>query len=167
MTIRTAELLTAIILSLCSLGLMWKSAELPIGWVSGEGPGGGAWPFWLSAVMLICCIITIVRWYKRTTPESRSTEPYMDSTTRKINAVTVGSLLVMLLAVHYIGMYFALMLFLLFYLRFVGRHTWLLTSLLTLGTPIFLFFFFEAALKIILPKGYAEPMFYPLYRLIY
>ena len=43
MTVRTAELGMAILLGLLSLGLMWKSTELDIGWVPGEGPGGGAW----------------------------------------------------------------------------------------------------------------------------
>jgi hypothetical protein len=167
MTVRTAELLMAVILTLISLGLMWKSAELPIGWIEGQGPGGGAWPIWLAGVMLICCIITLVRWFKGITPESRSSEEYMDSITRKINAVTVGSLFLLLVAIHFIGMYFAMMLFLLFYLRFVGRHTWLLTILFTIGAPVVTFLFFEAVLKIILPKGYSEPLFYPLYKIIF
>ena len=33
MTVRTAEIVMAIILALCSIGLMVKSAELRIGWV--------------------------------------------------------------------------------------------------------------------------------------
>ncbi len=167
MTVRAAELMMAILMGVLSLFLMWKSAELPIGWIKGKGPGGGAWPFWLSVVMLGCCIATAVRWFARQTPESRSTEQYMDRTTVQINAITVGSLVALLALTHIIGMYFATMLFLLFYLRFVGRHDWLLTISISLGLPIGLFFFFEGMLKIILPKGYAEPLFYPLYRLIY
>jgi putative tricarboxylic transport membrane protein len=34
---------------------MWKSTELPIGFISGRGPGGGAWPFWLSGDHALCC----------------------------------------------------------------------------------------------------------------
>jgi hypothetical protein len=30
-------------------------------------------------------------------------------------------------------------------------------------TPVVTFFFFEIALHITLPKGYTEPLFYPLY----
>ncbi|MDB3936394.1 hypothetical protein N9383_06730, partial [Granulosicoccus sp.] len=51
---RRAEIITAGILAIFSIYLMFKSAELDIGYASGEGPGGGAWPFWLSAIMLIC-----------------------------------------------------------------------------------------------------------------
>ena len=86
MTVRTAELLMAILLALCSIGLMIKSAELRIGWVPERGPGSGAWPFWLSAGMLLTCIATIVRWFKGVTPESRNLEPYMTRET----AVVVG-----------------------------------------------------------------------------
>ncbi len=167
MTVRSAELLMAILLGLLSASLMWKSAELPVGWIPNEGPGGGAWPFWLSAFMLMCCLTTIVRWVLRKTPESRSTAKFLDRATLQINTITVGSLIIMLVLTHLIGMYFAFLLFLLFYLRFVGRHSWLLSGSVSVGFPIGLFFFFEALLKIILPKGYSEPLFYPLYDLIY
>ena len=167
MKVRAAELMMAVLMGLLSIWLMWKSAELPIGWLEGRGPGGGAWPFWLAAVMLGCCVITVVRWFIRKTPESRSDAEYMDRTTRRINFITVGSLVAMLVLTHVIGMYFAMMLFLLFYIRFIGRHSWLLTGVLSLGLPVFTFFFFEGLLKIILPKGYSEPLFYPIYRLIF
>ena len=167
MTVRSAELLMAILLGILSASLMWKSAELPIGWIPNVGPGGGAWPFWLSFFMLMCCVVIVVRWVLRKTPESRSSEKFLDRATLQINAITVGSLLVMLVLTHIIGMYFAFLLFLLFYLRFVGRHSWLLSGSLSVGFPVGLFFFFEALLKIILPKGYSEPLFYPLYDLIY
>jgi len=167
MTTRTAELLMAILMGLLSVGLMWKSTELEIGWIPDRGPGGGAWPFWLSAVMLLCCLITVYRWWRRATPQSRSDAEFMDRNARRINYITVGSLVALLGLTHVIGIYFAIFLFLLFYIRFVGRHSWLLTGILSVSTPIFLFFFFEALLKILLPKGYSEPLFYPLYRIIY
>ena len=167
MTTRSAELLMAILMGLLSVFLMWKSAELEIGWIPDRGPGGGAWPFWLSAVMLICCVITIFRWWRKATPESRSSVEFMDKNTRRINYITVGSLVALLGLTHIIGIYFSIFLFLLFYLRFVGRHSWLLTGILSVASPVFLFFFFEAMLKILLPKGYSEPLFYPLYQIIY
>ena len=167
MTTRSAELLMAILMGLLSVFLMWKSAELEIGWIPDRGPGGGAWPFWLSAVMLACCVMTIFRWWRKATPESRSSVEFMDQNTRRINYITVGSLVALLGLTHIIGIYFSIFLFLLFYLRFVGRHSWLLTGILSVASPVFLFFFFEAMLKILLPKGYSEPLFYPLYQIIY
>ena len=38
---RMAELVMAVCLAIFSAGIMWKSTELPIGWIPNEGPGGG------------------------------------------------------------------------------------------------------------------------------
>ena len=167
MTVRTAELAMAIFLSLCSIGLMWKSAELNIGWIEGRGPGSGAWPFWLSLGMLLCCLANLYRWFRGITPESRNMNLYMTSETVIVVGTSAGSILFLLLATHWIGLYASLVLFLLFYLKFIGRHSWLLTIILTLAIPVFVFCLFEWALKIPLPKAITEEWFYPIYDLMY
>jgi len=167
MSVRTAELLMAIVLALCSIGLMYKSTELSITWVKGQGPGGGAWPFWLSAGMLICCLLTIVRWFRRVTPESQNEEVFMSREAVNIVGLTALSLIGLVGLTEIIGIYFAIALFLLFYLRFMGRHNWVLVIILSIGVPIFIFCFFEWALTIELPKAYSEPLFYPIYNLMY
>ena len=93
---RMAELAMAIVMAIFSLYLMWKSAELPIGWIPNEGPGGGAFPFWLALGMLLCCLVIIIRWVRRTSPLSRSTEPYMDKRTLRSFALVGGSLTAMI-----------------------------------------------------------------------
>ena len=153
----------AIIMAACSIGLMVKSAELPIGWIPGEGPGGGAFPFWLAAGMLVCCAWVIVNWIRKATAVSRSTAPYMDKATVVLFAMAAGSLAAMIGLIHVVGVYFSIPLFLVFYVRFVGKHSWPLTSALAVCTPVIAFFFFEIALRITLPKGKTEPLFYPLY----
>jgi hypothetical protein len=52
-------------------------------------------------------------------------------------------------------------------MRVIGQHSWRVTGLLAISVPVITFFFFEGALTITLPKGYSEPLFYPLYDLIY
>ncbi len=160
---RVAELVMALLMALFSLYLMWKSTELPIGWIPDEGPGGGAFPFWLSLGMLVCCLWMLVRWATRTSPPSRSTEVYMTPRTLKWFLLVAGSLTVMIGLTHIIGVYGAVPLFLIFYIRFLGRHSWVITGALAVCTPIAAFFFFEIALKKTLPKGFTEPLFYPLY----
>ena len=167
MSVRTAELVMAIVLSLISIGLMVKSTELSIGWIKGAGPGGGAWPFWLSAGMLATSIMTIIRWFMKVTPESKSAAPFMTLNAVKVVGTTVVALILLLLGSHWIGMYFAIVLFLLFYLHFVGGHGWLMTIALMILVPIGIFCLFEWALKVPIPKGVSEPLFYPIYDLIY
>jgi putative tricarboxylic transport membrane protein len=167
MTVRTAELLMAIALALLSIGFMAKSAELAIGWVPGRGPGSGAWPFWLSLGMLGASLTTIARWFLRATPESRSTELYMSRGAVSIVGSAVAALLALLIGIHYIGIYFSLILFLVFFVRMMGRQSWLTTLAIALLTPVAIFVLFEWALTIPLPKALSEPLFYPIYDLMY
>jgi len=167
MTVRTAEIVMAILLALCSIGLMVKSAELRIGWVPERGPGSGAWPFWLSAGMLLTCLATIYRWFKGVTPESRNLNPYMTRRTMTIVGISAGSIVFLLVVTHLLGIYVALFFFLMFYLKFVGRHTWTLTTIMMIAVPVLVFCLFEWALKIPLPKSITEPLFYPIYDLMY
>lgn len=168
MSVRKAELLMACVLILLSAGLMYKSTDgLAIGWIRGSGPGSGAWPFWLSTIMLLASIATLIRAWKRVTPQSRSNEIFMDRYTVQIVGITVLALTVLLLLTHWIGLYISLVGFLFFYFKIMGRHSWVTSILLTVLIPVGVFIFFEAMLVIPLPKGISEPLFYPIYDLIY
>ena len=160
---RRAELVMALALGVLSAYLMVKSAELPIGWIPREGPGGGAFPFWLSAGMLVCCVFIVLRWVLRQSPASRSAELYFNSAARGTVMTVIVALTLMIGSIHIIGIYFAIPLFLLYYVRVIGRHNWLLSLGVSISAPVISFFFFEIALHITLPKGYSEPLFYPLY----
>lgn len=167
MTVRTAEMLMAVMMAIFSIYLMVKSYELPVGWIEDEGPGGGAWPFWLSAIMLICCLGIMFNWFRKHGPIATSDKIYIEPhVLMDVAAVTV-SLIVTVGLFSFIGIYGALPLFLIFYLRFLGKHSWKLTSTLAIGIPIVIFYFFEITLKIILPKGITEPLFIPLYKMFF
>ncbi|MGI9477086.1 MAG: tripartite tricarboxylate transporter TctB family protein [Hyphomicrobiaceae bacterium] len=175
MSVRTAELLMAILMAAFSGYLMMKSAELPFGWIPDEGPGGGAWPFWLAAIMLICCIVMLVNWVRRSSAPSQSSEPFfprgvlMDSgsvalalflTIGLFDGLTLGGVPIL----PALGAYVAIFLFLVFYVGFLGRHGLAKTALFSIAVPVATFLFFEVALKIILPKGITEPFFLPIFK---
>ncbi len=164
---RVAELVMGIVMGVFSLYLMWKSSELPIGWIAGEGPGGGAWPFWLSAGMLVCCITIIVRWALRIGPVAQSTKEFMSWPAARLFFIISGSLAVTIGLFHIIGAYGAIPLFLIFYLRVLGGHSWRLTAAFAVLTPITTFLFFEIALQKTLPKGFTDPLFVPIFAIFY
>ena len=159
----------AILMAIASLGIMWKASELSIGWIPNRGPGSGMWPFWLSAVMFLCCIATIVRWFLGHTPESRNTDPFITQKTFIVVGITVGALVALLLGIHYVGVYFALFGFMFLYVRIIGGHGWVTSIALTVLTPVVIFGLFEWALTIPLPKGewVPEEWYYPMYDFMY
>lgn len=157
----------ALVMAAFSVYLMIKSAELPIGWIPDSGPGGGAFPFWLSLGMLLSSLWTLVRWVRRTSPFSTSDVPYLDRGALMIFLTVAGSIVVMVALIHVVGIYVSVPLFLLFYMKVLGRHSWLLCGAWAVLSPIAIFLFFELALSITLPKGITEPAFYPIYDLVY
>ncbi len=165
MTVRAAELAMAILMGVFSIYLMYKSTELPIGWISGEGPGGGAWPFWLAAIMLLSCVGIVVNWARRKGTVAVSDKPYIERGALIAVGLVAGALIITVALFSFIGVYGAMPLFLLFYLRFLGNHSWKLSLSFSLLIPIVTFFFFEITLHITLPKGFTEPLFYPLYKI--
>ncbi|NIM28284.1 MAG: tripartite tricarboxylate transporter TctB family protein [Gammaproteobacteria bacterium] len=165
MTVRIAELAMAILMGVFSLYLMYKSAELPIGWIPDEGPGGGAWPFWLSVLMLLSCIGVLVNWVRRKGPVAVSEETYIEKGVLVDVGLVALALIITVGLFKFVGVYVALPLFLIFYMRFLGNHSWKLTIFFAIAIPIVTFFFFDIALRIILPKGITEPLFYPLYKM--
>ena len=166
---RTGEIVTASILALFSVYLMWKSAELPIGYISGQGPGGGAWPFWLSAIMLVACGLIAVNWWRRTSPPSQSDERLLDAYGWRVLMLVGGGIVVFVALIGIISMYGAIAVFLFYYMRFLGRHGWALTLTISLTVPIAFFFFFEGAMRITMPTGlsFTDPVFNLLYEIIY
>ena len=139
MSVRTAELVMAIICCLISIGLMTKSAELRIDWIPGKGPGSGAWPFWLSTGMLLVSITIIVRWFLKISPESRNLQVYMSRDICVVVGISAGSIFFLLVGTHLIGIYLSLLFFLLFYLKVIGGHSWIMTLSFSVIVPIFIF----------------------------
>jgi hypothetical protein len=129
----------AILMGVFSIYLMVKSTELPIGWVEDEGPGGGTWPFWLSTIMLISCGGILYNWFRKKGAVATSTKTYIEAHVLGDVAAVAGSLIITVALFSFIGVYGALPLFLLFYIRFLGKHSW--------------------------PKGITEPLFIPLYKI--
>jgi len=166
---RLGEIVTAGVLALFSIYLMWKSTELPIGYIEGRGPGGGLWPFWLSAIMLISCGVIAWNWWRGTSPPSQSDEPLLDAYGWKMLLLVGGGIVVFVGLVNVISMYGAIAVFLLYYTRFLGRHGWPLSLAISLITPVAFFFFFEGAMRITMPSGmpFTDPVFNFLYDIIY
>ena len=159
-----ADRVIAIAIMALSAYFMWHATALPIGWngMTG-GPGGGAFPFWLSLIMLLSAGGVLVR----SLGQEKSSQHFFDGQMLRSVIAVVIALFVTIALIPLVGAYVALPLFLFWYLKIYGGHGWVLTGILTLGAPVFVFFFFEATLKILLPKGVTEPLFFPLYAMFF
>jgi putative tricarboxylic transport membrane protein len=166
---RRGEIITAGVLALLSGYLMYKSSQNGIGYIPGRGPAGGFWPFWLSFIMLISTGVIAFNWYRGVSAASRSDEPVLDAYGRRTLLLVGGGIIGFVALIEIVSMYGAIMLFLLYYVGFLGRHKWTLTLPLMFGLPLALFFFFEGLMRISMPTGmsFTDPVFNILYDIIY
>ncbi len=171
---RRAEFITAIILGLLSVYLMWKAGEGPewdteyVHWantginIDGSGPGKGFWPFYLALGMLVSCIWIIINTIRRTSPPSQSDEPFMDGYAKKMLLLVGGGLIGFLILIDLISMYAAIAVFIFYYMQILGRHPLSLSVATCLVVPFWLYLFFDIVMTKVQPKGtrWIEDTFY-------
>ena len=103
--------------------------------------------------MALTSVWTLVRWARRSTPESRDESPYIDSDPLALVATSFIALTAMIFLVSIVGTYIAIALFLGFYMRVIGKHSWGMTTVSVIATVIVIYFLFEWQLTKYLPKG--------------
>ena len=162
---RRAEFVTAILLALMSVYLMWKAGEGPewdteyVHWsntginIDGSGPGKGFWPFYLALGMLVSCIWIVVNAIRRASPPSRSDEPFLDGYAIRMLLMVGGGLIGFLILIDLVSMYFAIAIFMLYYMLILGRHPLLLSVAVSLAVPFWLYLFFDIVMTKVQPKG--------------
>ena len=109
----------------------------------------------------------LIKFVLKRSPQSKDDSPFIEAEAFKYIAVTIISLIILVLAIGYLGIYFSLIFFLAFYLRYFSSKSVLFISIFSLITPVLTFLFFEWLLKIPLPQGISEPLFYPVYDFMY
>ena len=62
----------------------------------------------------------------------------------------------MVLATHFVGLYVAGALYVAVYMRWIGRHRWITTALVSMAIPLVSFLIFEVWFLVPMPKGPIE-----------
>ena len=146
---RAAEIITASILGLLGGLVIFDSVRLGIGW-SSDGPKSGFFPFWLALIMVVCCLVICLQEGRTTSGtfvEREKLKPVLKVLWPAIAAVGL---------MEWLGLYVASALYLGFYMRWVGRHSWSLVIVLSVGIPVATFLIFELWFLVPMPKGPLE-----------
>ena len=113
------------------------------------------------------CLILVIKFFIKRSPQSQDNSPFIDPEAFKFVSVTLISLIVLVFSIGYLGIYLSLIFFLAFYLRYFSEKSVFFITVFSLLVPILTFLFFEWLLKIPLPQGISEPLFYPVYDFMY
>ncbi|HSD93889.1 MAG TPA: tripartite tricarboxylate transporter TctB family protein [Syntrophales bacterium] len=151
---RKANLWVAVFLFVIGAIVMFDSVRLGFRWQPGFGPGAGYLPFYLSLGVLICTGINIVKQIRQLSKSGTTGDKRLiqEGGLKPILWVLLPST-VMVILTAIIGLHFAAFVFLLFYMRAVGKIGWLECALVSVLFPIGMYVVFDRLFLIPLPDG--------------
>jgi putative tricarboxylic transport membrane protein len=151
---RKANLWVAVFLFVLGAIVMYDAVGLGFRWDPGFGPGAGYLPFYLSLGVLICTGINIVKQIRQLSKEGITGDKRLirEGGLKPILWVLIPST-VMVILTSIIGLHFAAFIFLLFYMRAVGKIGWLECALVSVLFPIGMYVVFDRLFLIPLPDG--------------
>jgi putative tricarboxylic transport membrane protein len=147
---RAADVVTASILILFGGLVLLDATRLGFGWGT-DGPQSGFFPFWLALLMVLASVAIIFQEARRASPKSFVDREKLGPVLKVLWPAACAVLLM-----QWIGLYLSSALYMGFYMRWVGRHSWLAIVLLAIGIPLATFLVFEKWFLVPMPKGPLE-----------
>jgi putative tricarboxylic transport membrane protein len=147
---RAADLITASILAIFGGLVIVDAMRLGVGWGM-DGPKSGFFPFWLALILVGCCAVIMAQ-------EARKATGRIFAEREKLRLVlkVLWPAVLAVTLMQWLGLYVASALYLGFYMRWVGRHSWAVVIPLSIGIPVFTFLVFEKWFYVPMPKGPLE-----------
>ena len=147
---RAVDLATASSLILLGGVVVIDSLRIGIGWGT-DGPRSGFFPFWLWVIMIVACGAICLQALRRSTDKPFVTGAQLGPVLKVLWPATL-----MVLLIKPLGLYVAAALYMGFYMRWVGRHSWVAVGLCAIGLPLLTFLVFETWFLVPMPKGPLE-----------
>lgn len=147
---RTANLVTALVLALLGALVLVDALRLGIGWGT-DGPQSGFFPFWLAVLMIASCAAIVVQALARVERAPFVTREALGPVLKMLAPAAAFVVVTQL-----VGLYVASALYMAAYMRSIGRHSWLAVVLIGIGFPLVTFVVFEKWFLVPMPKGPLE-----------
>ena len=148
-----ADITVALLLMLVGLIVLADSIMLGFGWGM-SGPEPGFFPFYMGLGVVICCFFVFLRGFKAYKKQAPGTGKRLIA---KGGLTPILWVLLpsfgMVLLTELIGLHLATVVFLVFYMRMVGKIPWITVVLVGLMVPLAVFIVFDKLFLIPMPEG--------------
>lgn len=148
---RSVEIGVALFMALLAAIGIVGSLRVGIGWAA-EGPRAGFFPFYISSIILIACVINLVNIFREYSDREKFAEWRQ---IRQVLSVVIPTT-VYVFAVPRLGMYVSSGLLIGVFMKWLGRYRWAMVLAIGIGVPIATFIMFERWFLVPLPKGPLE-----------
>lgn len=149
---RAVEIGVAAVILIFGLVVAVDSYRLGARW-GDDGPQPGYFPFYVG--LLICISSAGVLWRALRSPALADESFVSRGELKKVLTVLVPSIVYVGL-VAYLGFYVASTLFIAYFMRQLGKYSWIMVVLISVGVNVAFFLTFEIWFSVPLPKGPLE-----------
>lgn len=157
---KSAEIVVAVLFFLAGALVVYDSLRLGAKWAE-DGPEAGYFPFIVGAIICISALVNFAAMFAW----ARGTDkPFVEvGQLKMVLAVLVPTAIYVLLIggigpIPGLGIYVASILFIGFFMRWLGKYEWWKLAAVSIGNSVFFFVIFEMWFKIPLPKGPLEAL---------
>ena len=138
--------------------VVWESRRLGAAWAE-DGPQAGYFPFYIGLIIIIASLFNLYGAFTRA-ELARKAFVYRGQL-RMVLTVMVPSMVYVLLIrnpLYSLGIYEASVLFIAFFMRYLGKYGWPKILAVSVGVMTVFFLMFEVWFKVPLPKGPIEAL---------
>jgi hypothetical protein len=139
--------------------VVWDSRRLGASW-GDDGPQAGYFPFYIGVFILVSSVINLVGALRS---GAKGREAFVEWGQLKMILTVMVPSVVYVAAIdnpwYPLGFYSTSAVFIAFYMRLLGKYSWLRIALVSVGTMLAFFIMFEIWFSVPLPKGPLEAAF--------
>lgn len=155
-SVKMVDAITAIVIFLLGALVIWDSWRLGAKWGS-DGPEAGYFPFYIGLILCISSVVNFIGAIR-----DKSGESFVSTSSLKmILSVMIPTIVYVGLIggvgpIPALGIYVASALFIILFMKWLGKYKWPITIAVSIGVPVVFFLLFEIWFKVPLPKGPLE-----------
>ena len=158
-SVRAWEVAVAVLFLAFGSVVVFDSRRLGASWGS-DGPQAGYFPFYIGVIILFSSVMNLYSAFRSGTKGSK-TFVFWDQL-RLILVIMVPSVIYVALIDNpwmSFGIYTTSAVFIAFFMRLLGKYSWIKIALVSVGTMVAFFLMFEIWFSVPLPKGPLEALF--------
>ena len=150
---KSAELVVAALFFIFGAIVITDSVRLGFGWQEVHGPRPGYFPFYIGLIICVASLVNIVLALRVPAPQNKT---FVEVGQLKLVLTVLIPTAIYAFLVTWIGIYASSVLFIGFFMRWLGRYPWWKVAAVSVGTVIVFYLVFEIWFKVPLPKGPLE-----------
>jgi len=151
-SMRTMELVVAALIFALGAVVIYDSIRLGNRW-GDDGPQPGYFPFYVG---LLLCISSTITFVKNFMARARAEEPFVTRGQLKLVLAVLVPTIIYAAVIQLAGIYVASIVFIAFFMRVLGKYSWVKTIAVPVVVMLSFFVVFEFWFKVPLPKGPLE-----------